>query len=158
MSFLVVGRSFASCASELWKATGVPQRLTVANGIFLVVLIGGIALLSPLGLTAASASVSAASVAMGAYAIIDASRLVGMSFSESFSELLRPGMGSIALVIILIVLDQLLSPAAHSAWPGLPLLTLELACGVVVYASVYRLAALARRKQGHIPIHTADQT
>src|SRR5205823_3902489 len=122
MSLLAMGRSLAICASELWKAAGVPQRLTVAQGIFLVVLIGGITLLSPLGLTAASASVSAASLAMGGYAIVSASRVAGMSLSETASELFRPAIGSIALVVTVAILDGLLEPAARSAWPGLPFL------------------------------------
>jgi glycosyltransferase involved in cell wall biosynthesis len=94
---------------------------------------------------------------MGGYAIVSASRVAGMPLSEAASELFRPAMGSIALVVTVVIFDHLLEPAARSPWPGLPLLMLELACGVAAYGAIYRVSALVWRKQRHIGIHTADQ-
>jgi PST family polysaccharide transporter len=142
---LGLGGALSSVGGETFKAAGRPVYAFRMQLLALVTTIGLTAVLLPVGIVAAAAGVSIASIVVGGYAVFRAARIVEMADRAVIAEIWPPVLGGLVAAAVAAGSDALLLHAAdRGTVVGILFVAIEILLGAVAYSAVLRLVAPAR--------------
>jgi O-antigen/teichoic acid export membrane protein len=141
MCAFAAGHTYDSLASEAWKAAGRPDLLVRMHVLSAASLVALMLAFVPVGLTGMGVALSLSSIAVAAYALRGAGRVVGIPVRRLLEEIWPPAAGAILMAGILYAVEHgVVHADTHGVVLGLALLVAEAAGGAVLFLAF--LAAL----------------
>jgi O-antigen/teichoic acid export membrane protein len=142
MCLFAAGNSLLSICLEGAKAYGRPAVLARVHLFMMVVTVGAMVALLPLGLNGVAAGLSVGAVAGGIFAALSFARLVSLPLSKIWAQVWAPATAAALMAAALYPIEHLvLQASTHGVAGGLALLAVEGALGGAVYVLALWLLA-----------------
>jgi PST family polysaccharide transporter len=142
MCLFGAGNSLLSICLEGAKAYGRPAVLARVHLFMMVVTVGAMAALLPLGLNGVAAGLSVGAVAGGIYAALSFARIMALPLGRIWAQVWAPALAAAVMAAALYPIEHFVIQAdAHGTLAGLVLLAAEGLLGATLYVAVLWLAA-----------------